>query len=216
MGALSTMPNPVLLVVDVQRDFLPGGALAVPRGDEVVEVINGLLPGYDTVTGTQDWHPPDHASFAANHPGRQPGETVLLHGHPQVLWPVHCVADSPGAEFAPGLRNECFNAVFKKGTARDVDSYSAFFDNDRQRSTGLADYLRAANLREVHICGLATDYCVLWSALDALRLGFEVTVLAEACRGIDLRPGDSRRALESVTAAGGQVRTGERRGDALV
>jgi nicotinamidase/pyrazinamidase len=196
-----------LLVVDVQRDFLPGGALPVPRGDEVVEVINRIEPLYSVILATLDWHPPDHCSFASNHPSHAPGEVIDLGGVPQILWPVHCVQNSAGAAFAPGLKVDRFQEVFYKGTDPAVDSYSAFFDNARRRSTGLGEYLKARNLGDVHVCGLATDYCVVWSVLDALDLGFNVTVIRDACRGIDLQPGDSERALAKAMAAGARVVT---------
>ena len=194
--------GPALLVVDVQRDFLPGGALGVPRGDEVVGVISRLQPLYQAVLATQDWHPHNHCSFAANHPGRAPGEVIDLGGVAQILWPVHCVQGSSGADFAPGLDVDRFHKIFHKGTDPAVDSYSAFFDNARRRSTGLGEYLQAHNLTEIHVCGLATDYCVIWSVLDALDLGFKVTVVRDACRGIDLQPGDSERALAKAACAG--------------
>ena len=196
-----------LLVVDVQRDFVPGGALAVPHGDEVIEVINRIEPLYDVILATLDWHPPDHCSFATNHPSHAPGEVIDLGGVPQILWPVHCVQGSAGASFAPGLKVDRFQKVFYKGTDPAVDSYSAFFDNARRRSTGLGEYLKAHNLTDVHVCGLATDYCVIWSVLDALDLGFSVTVIRDACRGIDLQPGDSESALAKAAAAGARVVT---------
>lgn len=197
----------VLLVVDVQRDFLPGGALAVPLGDEVVGLINRIVPFYEVVLATQDWHPPDHCSFAANHPSHAPGEVIEFGGVSQILWPVHCVQGSSGADFASGLKADRFQKIFHKGTDPAVDSYSAFFDNARRRSTGLGEYLKSRNLVDVHVCGLATDYCVVWSVLDALDLGFKVTVIRDACRGIDLQPGDSERALAKATSAGARLTT---------
>lgn len=199
--------GPALLVVDVQRDFLPGGALPVPRGDEVVEVINRIAPLYNIVVATLDWHPPEHCSFAGNHPSHTPGEVIDLGGVSQILWPTHCVQNSPGAAFAQGLRVDRFQKIFYKGTDPAVDSYSAFFDNARRRSTGLGEYLKAHGLMDLHVCGLATDYCVIWSVLDALDLGFSVTVVHDACRGIDLEPGDSERALAKATAAGARMGT---------
>jgi nicotinamidase/pyrazinamidase len=199
--------SPALLVVDVQRDFLPGGALPVPRGDEVVEVINRIEPRYEVILATLDWHPPNHCSFASNHPSHVPGEVIDLGGVSQILWPTHCVQGSAGADFAPGLKVDQFQKIFHKGTDPAVDSYSAFFDNARRRSTGLGEYLKAHNLMDVHVCGLATDYCVVWSVLDALDLGFNVTVVRDACRGIDLQPGDSERALLKAAAAGARLVT---------
>ena len=170
-----------LIVVDVQNDFVEGGALAVPGGGEVVAVINALQPGFDLVVATQDWHPPNHASFAANHPGRQPFDTVDLHGLPQTLWPAHCVQGTPGADFAPGLDRARWERVFQKGADPEVDSYSGFFDNGHRRATGLGDYLRARGVEEVTVVGLATDYCVKFTALDARGLGLRVRLVAAAC-----------------------------------
>lgn len=195
-----------LVIVDVQNDFLPGGALAVPRGDEVVPVVNLLQPHFDLVVATQDWHPEGHGSFATSHPGRKPGDVVDLGGLRQVLWPPHCVQGSRGAEFAPGLRVDRIARVFQKGIDPGVDSYSAFHDNARLRSTGLADYLRSRGVGAVYLAGLATDYCVRWSSLDARGEGFPVVVVEDACRGIDLRPGDVAAALDEMRAAGVEVK----------
>src|SRR6266550_3179381 len=146
-----------LLVVDIQNDFLPGGSLAVPDGDRVIPIINRLTNHFDLVLATQDWHPSDHASFAANHPGHQPGEIIDLAGIPQILWPIHCVQHSVGAAFASQLRSDRFTKIFRKGTDSNIDSYSTFFDNAKLRATGLADYLREHKVNELFICGLATD-----------------------------------------------------------
>lgn len=194
-----------LLLVDFQNDFLPGGALAVPDGDAVVPVANLLQLHFDRVVATQDWHPANHGSFAANHPGLQPGELVVLGGQPQVLWPAHCVQGSPGAELAPGLERAKIEKVFFKGLDRDVDSYSAFFDNAANRSTGLAEYLRATGVDEVYLMGLATDYCVKFSALDAVRLGFTTHVVEDGCRGVELRQGDCEQAFDAMLRAGVQL-----------
>jgi len=191
-----------LVIVDVQRDFCPGGALPVPEGDQVASVINRLMRWFDRVVATQDWHPPEHLSFAANHPGKKPGDVILLGGLEQVLWPVHCVQHTPGAEFHPELDRSGIQRVFQKGTDPEVDSYSGFFDNGRRRSTGLEDYLRGEGVDEVYICGLATDYCVRWTALDAARLGFTTYVIQDACRGVELRPGDVAAAWQEMTQAG--------------
>ena len=191
-----------LLVVDVQNDFLPGGALEVPRGDEVVAAINVLMPRFELVVATADWHPPDHASFAANHPGRSPGEEIALGGAPQILWPVHCVAGTPGADFAPGLETQHFAEVFRKGTDPAVDSYSGFFDNHHLRATGLGDYLEARGVHELWIAGLATDYCVRFTALDARRLGLHALVVEDGCRGVELHPGDVEAARAEMRDAG--------------
>lgn len=190
-----------LILVDIQNDFCPGGALAVQDGDAVVSVANRLMPQFDCVIATQDWHPPHHQSFASQH-GKVPGELIDLHGLPQVLWPDHCVQDSLGAAFHPGLDTERIQRVFRKGLDPRVDSYSGFFDNGGHNPSGLEDYLRAIAVREVHVVGLATDYCVKFTALDARRLGFETRVIAEACRGVNLSPGDVERALAELKEAG--------------
>lgn len=191
-----------MIVVDVQNDFLPTGALPVPRGDEVVPVINALMDRFAIVVATQDWHPANHGSFAASHPGRNPGELGELAGLPQVFWPVHCVQATPGADFAPGLRTERFTAIFRKGVDPRIDSYSGFSDNGRRRSTGLAGALRDLGVTRVFVVGLATDYCVKATALDALAAGFEVVCIEDACRGVNLKPGDVDRALAEMRAAG--------------
>jgi nicotinamidase/pyrazinamidase len=191
-----------LIVVDIQNDFLPGGALAVPGGDEVVPVVNRLLPCFDLVVATRDWHPADHGSFATMHPGRRPGDRVDLHGLEQVLWPPHCVQGTHGAEFAPGLDTSRLAAVFYKGVDPAVDSYSTFFDNAHRRSTGLAEFLEERGVDEVFLAGLATDYCVGYSAAHAIELGLRTNVVVDACRGIDLRPGDAQRTLEDLRRAG--------------
>ena len=191
-----------LILVDPQVDFMPGGALAVPRGHEVIEVANHLAPRFDHVVASQDWHPADHRSFASQHPGRGPGDAIDLHGLNQVLWPDHCVQGTPGAEFHPGLDMSHVDAVFRKGTDRDIDSYSAFFDNARRRSTGLDVALRERGIRSVCLVGLATDYCVKFSALDAASLGLQTRVVPEGCRGIDLSRGDVGRAWDEMLAAG--------------
>lgn len=196
-----------LLLTDIQNDFCPGGALAVAAGDQVVAPANRLAAVWELVVATQDWHPPDHGSFAANHPGHRPGEIVDLDGIDQILWPVHCVQDSPGAAFHPGLDLTPVAAVFHKGTDPLVDSYSAFFDNGHRRATGLGDYLRERQVRELAICGLATDYCVKYTALDALALGFAVTLVTDACRGVNLRPEDSAQALAELAAKGARLAT---------
>lgn len=194
-----------LIVVDVQNDFLPGGALAVGRGDEVVPVINSLMDRFGLVVATQDWHPADHGSFAANHPGGAPGERIELDGLPQILWPVHCVQGTPGAAFAPGLRTERFAAVYRKGVDPRVDSYSGFYDNGRKRSTGLAEDLRRRGVTTVYVAGLATDYCVKATALDARSEGFETFVVEDASRGVELSPGDVATALAELRSAGVRV-----------
>jgi nicotinamidase/pyrazinamidase len=197
-----------LILVDIQNDFLPGGSLEVPRGDEVIPVANRLMVSFDLVVATQDWHPPDHESFATNHAGRAPGEVIDLHGLEQVLWPPHCIQHSLGAELAPGLETSRIDRVFRKGTDREIDSYSGFFDNGHRKATGLEDYLRERRAEQVFIVGLATDYCVRYTALDSVRLGFRTSVIEEGCRGVELKPGDVQRALEEMQRAG--VSIGER------
>ncbi|WP_420994299.1 bifunctional nicotinamidase/pyrazinamidase [Cupriavidus sp. 30B13] len=192
-----------LLVIDVQNDFMPGGALAVPHGDEVVPVVNRLAQAFEHVVVTQDWHPAGHASFAASHAGAQPFQAIALPYGQQVLWPVHCVQDTPGAALHGGLRVPHARLVIRKGHHRDVDSYSAFMEADRATRTGLAGYLREHGVRRVFCAGLATDYCVAWSALDARAAGFEAAVIEDACRAIDL-DGSLERAWQDLSAAGVQ------------
>lgn len=175
-----------LIVIDVQNDFCPGGALAVTGGDQVIPVINRLIETAGTVILTQDWHPADHTSFAANHPGAAPYSQTQMDYGAQTLWPVHCVQGSPGADFAPALRQDRADLVLRKGFRRAIDSYSAFFENDRRTVTGLDGYLRARGIEELVLAGLATDFCVAFSALDAVGLGYRVRVRLDGCRGIDL------------------------------
>jgi nicotinamidase/pyrazinamidase len=191
-----------LLLIDIQNDFLPGGALAVANGDQVVPAANRLMPEYELVVATQDWHPADHGSFASQHPGRRASEVIRLDGLEQILWPDHCVQGTRGAEFAPGLNTTGIHHVIQKGTDRNIDSYSGFFDNARRKATGLAQYLRGRGVDEVHIMGLATDYCVKFTALDAVGLGFKTKVLTEGVQGVELNAGDCRRAIEEMRAAG--------------
>jgi nicotinamidase/pyrazinamidase len=198
--------NPhALILVDLQNDFLPGGALGVPGGDEVIPLANRLMDDFEIIIATQDWHPPDHGSFAANHPGRQVFESIDLHGLPQTLWPVHCVQGTPGAEFAPGLEAERITRVFRKGTRPDIDSYSGLFDNGHRHSTGLAEWLREQGVTRVTVCGIATDYCVKFTALDAVAEGFDVTLHLPACRGVDLQPGDVAAAVDTMREKGVRI-----------
>jgi nicotinamidase/pyrazinamidase len=194
-----------LILVDIQNDFVPGGALAVPEGDRIVPVVNRLQPRFDLVVATQDWHPAGHGSFAANHPGRRPGEIIDLNGLSQMLWPTHCVQGTAGAEFVPGLDQKKRDRVFVKGTAPEVDSYSGFFDNGHRQETGLGDYLRERDVTEVYVAGLATDYCVKFTALDALQLGFKTYLISDACRGVNIQPGDVELAIEEMRAAGATI-----------
>ncbi len=191
-----------LILVDIQNDFLPGGALAVPDGDKVIPAANRLMQGFDLVVATQDLHPADHGSFAANHPGWMPFETIDLHGLPQTLWPIHCVQETPGADFAATLDVTRIERIFRKGTRPEVDSYSGFHDNGHQHSTGMAEWLRERGVTHVTVCGLATDYCVKFTALDAIREGFGVTLAEEASRGVDLQPGDVASAIATMKQAG--------------
>lgn len=193
---------PALLLIDIQNDFLPGGALAVPAGDEIVPVANRLMGEYELVVATQDWHPADHQSFAAQHPGKRALEVIKLDGLDQVLWPTHCVQHSWGAAFAPTLNQIRIHHVVQKGIDRCVDSYSGFFDNARRRETGLERYLRSRSVDTVHIMGLATDYCVKATALDAVELGFHAVLLTTGIRGVNLHPGDSQQAIDQMRAAG--------------
>jgi nicotinamidase/pyrazinamidase len=191
-----------LLLIDIQNDFLNGGALAVPDGDAIVAVVNRLLPAFDLVAATQDWHPADHGSFAANHPGRQPFERIDLDGLPQTLWPVHCVQNTGGALFAPGLDTRRIVRVFPKGTDPRVDSYSGLFDNGHRQSTGLGEWLRQRQVGEVVLAGLATDYCVKFTALDAVAAGFSTALVQDACRGVNLQPGDVASSVVEMQRAG--------------
>lgn len=191
-----------LILVDIQNDFCEGGALAVTDGDAVVSVANRVIPQFPLVVATQDFHPGSHKSFAVNHPGRNAYEVIDLEGLPQVLWPPHCVQGSQGAEFHPQLDTSEVNAVFPKGTDETIDSYSGFFDNGHRKATGLGDYLRAKSVDEVFVMGLATDYCVKATALDALQLGLRTTLIEDGCRGVGLAPGDIDAAKDELRAAG--------------
>ena len=196
-----------LLVIDVQNDFCPGGALAVPDGDQVVEVINRLGQSFAHRILTQDWHPPGHLSFASSHPGHAPLETTTLSYGMQVLWPDHCVQGTHGAEFHSDLEVNGSELVLRKGFRREIDSYSAFFENDKTTPTGLGAYLRERGFERLYLCGLATDYCVGYSALDACRAGFEVSVVEDACRAIDVG-GSLAAAWRDMESAGvGRVRS---------
>jgi nicotinamidase/pyrazinamidase len=194
-----------LVVVDVQNDFVPGGALAVREGDRVVPIANALMRQFELVVATQDWHPADHGSFAANHPGKRVGEVIELNGLSQVLWPVHCVQGTRGAEFVAGLAVDGFDRVFRKGTDAGIDSYSGFFDNGHRRATGMGDWLKERGVRDIYVMGLATDYCVRFTALDGLGLGFDVWLVEDGCRGVELAAGDVGRAVEEMRAAGVKV-----------
>ena len=192
-----------LIIVDVQNDFLPGGALAVNDGDAVIPVINALQENFDLVVATQDWHPADHKSFASSHPGKKVFEEILLNGLSQVLWPDHCVQETNGAAFSPLLNTKKIEAIFRKGMDKNIDSYSGFFDNEKQKATGLGAYLKGRGVRDVYVTGLAGDYCVNFTALDALDLDFNSNIIASATRPIDSE--NYKMVLEAFKAKGGNV-----------
>lgn len=194
-----------LLIIDVQNDFLPGGALAVPDGDLVIPVINRLQDSFELVIATQDWHPANHGSFAANHKSKKPGEFVNLSDVEQILWPIHCVQNTQGAEFHPKLMQKNWKAIFQKGTNPYVDSYSGFFDNNRMQDTGLSAYLKDQGVDTVYVSGLATDYCVKYTVLDALKEGFKTYLIEDATKGVNLSPNDSERAITEMSKAGSEV-----------
>lgn len=197
-----------LIIVDPQNDFCPGGALPVKEGDQIVPVVNRLQPEFDLVIATQDWHPKNHKSFAGNHQ-KKVGEMIELHGLDQILWPDHCVQGTWGAEFVAGLKTERIERIFQKGTDPEIDSYSGFFDNGHQKPTGLGDYLKARGVTDVYLAGLATDYCVKFTALDAVALGFRAHVISDACRGVDLKEGDVEKAVAEMRAGGVAVLTSQ-------
>ena len=191
-----------LILVDIQNDFIPGGALPVPGGNQIVPIVNRLLPTFELVVATKDWHPANHGSFAATHAGKKPGDVIELNGLSQILWPVHCVQSTPGAEFVTGFDTLRIRQVFRKGTDPGLDSYSGFFDNGHRKATGLDDYLKARKVEEVFIAGLATDYCVKFTALDAIGLGFKTHLIEDACRGVNLQPDDVAKAISEMEHAG--------------
>lgn len=194
-----------LILVDIQNDFLPGGALAVPEGDMIVPLVNRIQEKFDLILATQDYHPANHASFAINHENKKPGEIIDLHGLAQVLWPVHCVQHSDGAAFGKDLDMARVTKIFYKGENPDIDSYSGFFDNGKRKKTGLAEYLKSKGVDTVYIVGLATDFCVKFTALDAVDLGFETYVIKDATRAINLQPGDFEASLKAMERAGVKV-----------
>lgn len=191
-----------LILVDIQNDFLPGGALAVPEGDQVIPIANELQPMFPIVVATQDWHPANHGSFAANHPAKNVFDQIDLNGLPQTLWPVHCVQNTRGAELAAALDRSRITRVFNKGTDRGIDSYSGFFDNGHRKSTGLGEWLKAQGVAEVFVCGLATDYCVKFTALDAAQIGFKTHLIEDASQGVNLQTNDVNAAIEDMKRAG--------------
>jgi nicotinamidase/pyrazinamidase len=204
---MTKVTKTALIMVDLQNDFCGGGSLAVPDGDAVIPLANQLQAYFDIIIATQDWHPADHMSFAVNNPGSVVGGMITLNDIPQILWPAHCVQDTRGAEFHPGLDISRLSKRVCKGTDKAIDSYSAFFDNAHLLSTGLTDYLHAHDINDIYIMGLATDYCVKYSCQDATRLGFNVHVIKDACRGIDLKAGDVAAAFEEMQAEGVEIVT---------
>lgn len=190
------------IVVDVQNDFLPGGNLAVPEGDEVVPFINDVMPEFNLVVATQDWHPADHGSFASQHAGKKPGEIIELNGLDQILWPDHCVQHSFGASFASGLNIEQIEHVVRKGSDPGVDSYSGFFDNGHKVDTGLNDLLKKKDVDTIYIAGLAGDVCVKFTALDGVSLGYKTYLYKQGTRAVNLNEGDFDKALEEMKNAG--------------
>ncbi|MBA2540450.1 MAG: bifunctional nicotinamidase/pyrazinamidase [Deltaproteobacteria bacterium] len=191
-----------LVLVDLQYDFLPGGALAVAHGDETVPIAAKLMPRFDIVVATQDWHPKDHKSFAVNNPGTEVGQLRELGGLPQVMWPAHCVQNSRGADLHDALERSKITAVFRKGIDPGVDSYSGFFDNGHEKATGLGDWLKQKKVDRLYVLGLATDYCVKFTALDARQLGFDVWLIEDGCRAVNLSPDDGETAIAEMRAAG--------------
>ena len=194
--------NGALVLVDIQNDFVAGGALAVPDGELVVPIANQIMDRFEVIVATQDWHPANHGSFASQYPSRQVGEFIDLNGIERILWPDHCVQDSGGAEFVADLNIERVERVFRKGTDVGVDSYSGFFDNGHRLATGLDEFLKGAGIAGITVMGLATDYCVKATVLDALELGYAVNVILEGIRGVEVEPGDSANAVAAMTAAG--------------
>ena len=196
----------VLILVDIQNDFIPGGSLPVPLGSEIIKLVNELQDSFELVVATQDWHPNNHKSFATQHPGKKQFETISLHGLDQVLWPDHCVQGTKGAEFHGDLNMNKVEAVFRKGMNPDIDSYSGFYDNGYKKSTGLAGYLRDRGVKKVYVCGLAADYCVAYTAKDALKENFETYVIEDATRAIDAS-GYSRIKDEIITSGGQYIQS---------
>jgi nicotinamidase/pyrazinamidase len=201
MKGRSEMSGDALILIDIQNDFCPGGALAVPDGDAVIPVANAVMPAFSLVIATQDYHPKDHLSFASNHEGRSPYEGIDLDGLPQVLWPDHCVQGTHGAEFHEELHEELIGRVVQKGLDPRIDSYSGFFDNGRRKQTGLDAMLKSEGVSDVYLMGLATDYCVKWTALDAVRLGYRVHLIVDGCRGINVASNDVENALRELRDA---------------
>lgn len=191
-----------LILVDLQYDFCPGGALAVARGDETIEIANKVMPHFSTVVATQDWHPANHKSFAVNNPGTKEGDVIDLGAVRQVMWPAHCVQNTRGAELRHDLDRRKITHIVQKGTEAAIDSYSGFFDNGHVKATGLGAWLNERWVKQVYIMGLATDFCVKYTALDARQLGLDVWLIEDGCRSVELRPGDGERAIAEMKGAG--------------
>ena len=194
-----------LILVDLQVDFMPTGMLPVTEGDAVIPITNALMPHYQTIVATQDWHPADHGSFAANHPWRKPGQVIDLHGLQQVLWPIHCVQNTWGAEFVADLDSDRITEIFQKGTDPEIDSYSGFYDNGHRKSTGMAEWLKEKEITEVHVLGVAADFCVKFTVLDALSEGFTTVLVKDATRGVNLQSGDVEQAITEMQDAGALI-----------
>jgi nicotinamidase/pyrazinamidase len=194
-----------LLIVDVQNDFLPGGALQVPEGDEIIPVINNIQKKFRLIVVTRDWHPVNHGSFASNHRGRKPGDEIRLHGQSQILWPDHCVQGSPGAEMSPLLNQALINNVIFKGSDPDIDSYSAFYDNGHLKETGLHAYLKRNGITTLYVTGLAADYCVYYTVKDAILRGYETYLVTDATRGVNLHPEDTQKAFDDLKEKGARL-----------
>ena len=198
-----------LLIVDVQNDFLPGGALQVPEGDEIIPVINNIQKYFRLIVGTRDWHPVNHGSFASNHDGKKPGDVIRLNGLSQILWPDHCVQGSPGAEMSPLLNQALINNVIFKGSDPDIDSYSAFYDNGHLKETGLHAYLKRNGISTLYVSGLAADYCVYYTVKDAILLGYETYLVTDATRGVNLHADDTKKAFDDLQRLGAKLVTSE-------
>ena len=199
------MAERVLIVVDMQKDFMPDGALPIEGGYDIVAAINELMDGFDLVVGTQDWHPPGHQSFASNHDGHEVGDTIEVEGLDQYLWPDHCIQETEGAEFVDELDSHKFDQVIQKAQDPRYDSYSAFFDNGHQTATGLRELLEQREVEEVYVCGVATDVCVLYTVLDARRIGFSTRLIIDACRGVATQPGDIEKAVAEMSKLGADM-----------
>jgi nicotinamidase/pyrazinamidase len=194
-----------LILVDIQNDFCPGGSLAVNDGDKIIPVVNSIMNDFEHIIATQDWHPVNHISFASNNEGKNIGDLIELNGNTQVMWPNHCVQNTMGAEFVSTLDTSKITKIFKKGTNKNVDSYSGFFDNDHQSETGLSHYLKSENINEIYVTGLATDYCVKYTVLDALNLGFKTNLVVDCVRGVNLNHDDVENAIKEMEKAGAKI-----------